>query len=185
MVLGLKIPAPLEPRRRSRINRAPSPVLAYAVPWLSVAFASLATGWVVIAAIPVMPPLGYLMLVGWRQLRPGLLPAWAGLPLGLADDLVSGQPVGSAVMLWSLTLLLLDAIEARWPWRHFAIEWAVAAILIVLYLLAGAIIASGTGAGWLPGVAQQMAITVLAYPLAARAVALCDNLRLAKLRKLG
>jgi len=185
MALSLKVPAPLDPDRRKRINRAPSPVLAYTVPWLSVVLASAASGWITIAATPVVPPLGILMLVGWRQLRPGLLPAWAGLPLGLFDDLVSGQPAGSAVLLWSLTLLALDMIEARWPWRNFVIEWAVAAVLIALYLIAGAVIASGIDhAGWLPAVAAQIAMSSLGYPIAARAVARCDQLRLARLRKL-
>lgn len=186
MALPVRLPSLLDPRGRNRINRAPSPVLAYAVPWLSVALASAASGWVTIAATPAIPPLGFLVLVAWRQLRPGLLPAWAGLPLGLLDDLVSGQPAGSAVLLWSLALLALDAIEARWPWRNFVIEWAVAAVLIALDLFAGAMIASGAdAAGWLPAVAVQTIVSALVYPIAGRAVARCDQLRLARLRKLG
>jgi rod shape-determining protein MreD len=186
MALSIKLPGPLDPNRRKRINRAPSPVLAYTVPWLSVILASAASGWITIAAAPVVPPFGFLVLVGWRQLRPGLLPAWAGLPLGLFDDCVSGQPAGSAVLLWSLALLALDMIEARWPWRNFVIEWAVATVLIALYLFAGALIASGADpAGWFPAVAAQIAVSVLGYPIAARVVAQCDRLRLARLRKLG
>lgn len=186
MALRFKLPDNLLPPPTGAINRAPSPVLAYAVPWLTVALASAMTGWVTIAAMPLVPPLGLLMLVGWRQLHPGLLPVWAGLPLGLVDDLVSGQPVGSAVLLWSLAMLLLESIEARWPWRNFAIEWAVAAMVIVACLLGGAVIASGVRSlGWLPGVGVQAALSVLAYPLAGRAVAWCDRVRLAPLRKLG
>ncbi len=89
---------------RKRINRAPSPFIARGLPWLSIMLASLVPGWLVIASAPVMPPLGFLVLVAWRQLRPGLLPVWAGLPLGLFDDLYSGQPLGSAVLLWSLAI---------------------------------------------------------------------------------
>ncbi|MDE2403445.1 MAG: rod shape-determining protein MreD [Sphingomonadales bacterium] len=176
----------LDARFRKRINRAPSPLLAHGAPWLTVMLGSLAAGWLAIARTPVMPPLGYLVLIGWRQLRPGVLPVWAGLPLGLADDLVSGQPAGSAVLLWSLTLLGLEAIEARWPWRNFGIEWAVAAGLIALYLLGAAMLASGTARiDWLPGVLVQIVVSVLAYPPAARAVAAFDRLRLARFRNLG
>ena len=70
-------------------------------------------GWLLIASAPVLPPLGFLAFVAWRQLRPGLLPVWAGLPLGLFDDLFSGQPFGTAVMLWSIAAIVLDVIEAR------------------------------------------------------------------------
>ena len=70
-----------------RINRAPSPFIARSVPWLSIMLASLLPAWLLIASAPVMPPIAFLMLLAWRQLRPGLLPVWAGLPLGLFDDL--------------------------------------------------------------------------------------------------
>jgi len=59
---------------RKRINRAPSPIIARGLPWLSIMLASLVPGWLVVASAPVMPPLGFLVLVAWRQLRPGLLP---------------------------------------------------------------------------------------------------------------
>ncbi|MBU6269290.1 MAG: rod shape-determining protein MreD [Sphingomonadales bacterium] len=176
----------LDARFRKRINRAPSPFIAHAVPWLTVVLGSLLSGWLTIAATPLVPPLGYLTLIGWRQLRPGVLPVWAGLPLGLADDAVSGQPAGSAVLLWSLTLLALDFIEARWPWRSFGIEWAVAAAMIVVCLLVGALLASGAGTfAWLPGVLVQAALAVLAYPPVARTVAGCDRLRLVRFREIG
>ena len=84
---------------RQRINRAPSPVLAVGLPWLSIMVSSIASTILVIASAPVMPPLGFLAYLAWRQLRPGLLPMWAGLPLGVVDDLYSGQPFGSAVLL--------------------------------------------------------------------------------------
>lgn len=186
MGMRLKLPGKLLPPSPGAINRAPSPVLAYAVPWITVMLGSMATGWVAIAQAPLVPPLGLLMLIGWRQLRPGLLPVWAGLPLGFFDDLVSGQPMGSAVLLWSLAMLLLESIESRWPWRSFAIEWAVATLAIAACLFGGALIAGGGRPGdWLPGVALQAALSVLAYPLAGRMVAWWDRIRLAPLRKLG
>ena len=75
---------PLHEQTRSRINRAPSPVLAVATPWLLVMLGSLSPALPVIASAPVVPPLGFLVLMAWAQLPPGLLPVWAGVPLGRA-----------------------------------------------------------------------------------------------------
>jgi len=186
MIGSLNFTRQIAVRFRKRINRAPSPALAYLTPWVSVMLCSLAASWVTIADAPVVPPLGYLLLLGWRQLHPGLLPVWAGLPLGLFDDLVSGQPAGSGVLLWSLSMLALEAIEARWPWRNFAIEWVVAAAMIAICLVAGGLLASGAGnLGWLPAVLVQVVVSVLAYPIMARLVAWFDRLRLVRFRKLG
>ena len=166
-----------------RLNRAPSPFLAYLLPWLAIALASVAPAWPVIASFPLMPPLGFLMLLGWRQLHPGLLPVWAGLPLGLLDDLVSGQPAGSGVLLWSATLLGLEAIELRWPWRNFLVEWAVSGAIIAAYLVIAGLIANGiTRADWLMVILPQMLVSILVYPLIGRVVAWLDRLRLAQFR---
>ncbi len=78
----------------------------------------------------MLPPFGFMLLVAWRQVRPGLLPVWAGLPLGLFDDIYSGQPFGSAMLLWSLAMILLELVEARFPWRNFLLDWLVSAVLI-------------------------------------------------------
>lgn len=66
----------------------------------SILAGSLVTLLPVVATVPFLPPFGLLMFLGWRLLRPGALPVWAAAPLGLFDDLVSGQPLGSAVLLW-------------------------------------------------------------------------------------
>ena len=54
-----------EPGRQ--INRVHSPLLARAVPWLTVALASIMQTMPVIAAAPVVPPLGFMFLLAWRQ----------------------------------------------------------------------------------------------------------------------
>lgn len=96
---------------RKRINRAPSPIVANGLPWLTIMLASMASFSPVIASAPVMPPLAYMMLLAWRMLRPGMLPVWAGLPLGFVDDLYSGQPFGSGIVLWSATMLAMEIID--------------------------------------------------------------------------
>src|SRR5690606_36356273 len=103
----------------SRINRAHSAWLAYGLPWASILLGSLSPWLPIIAPAPVLPPLGLMMMLGWRLVRPGLLPLWAGLPLGLFDDLYSGQPIGSGVLLFSLILIGIELLEIRFPWRSF------------------------------------------------------------------
>jgi rod shape-determining protein MreD len=168
-----------EATARPRINRKPSPLLARALPWLAIMLGSVVPGWVLIASAPVLPPLGFLMFVAWRQLRPGLLPVWAGLPLGIFDDLFSGQPFGTAVLLWSIAAIALDVIEARLPWRNFLTEWLVAVGLIIAYIALCLGISNIAGASApLRIVGPQLLISVLSYPLVGRFVALVDRLRL-------
>ncbi|GGB97710.1 hypothetical protein GCM10011494_15220 [Novosphingobium endophyticum] len=171
------------PRRsalpRSRINRVPSPLVAHSLPWLTIMLASVLPGWIVIASAPVLPPLGFLMFVSWRQLRPGLLPIWAGLPLGIVDDLYSGQPFGSAVLLWSLAAIVLEVVEARLPWRNFLTEWLVAIGLIVAYIVFSLVLANVAGASSsLHVIVPQMVISILSFPLVGLIVAKVDRIRL-------
>ena len=171
---------------RARINRAPSPLLALSLPWIVIALMSVLSTIAFIASAPVVPPLGFLAYVAWRQLRPGLLPVWAGLPLGAFDDLFSGQPFGSAVMLWSLATIMLDMVETRLPWRNFVTEWIVAAVLIAFYISAGLALANLAFAKTpLLFVVPQICISILIYPLIGRAVALFDRIRLMPISDVG
>lgn len=168
-----------ESAAKPRINREPSVLVASGLPWLTVMLASLAPGLMLIASAPVLPPLGFLAFVAWRQLRPGLLPVWAGLPLGLFDDLFSGQPFGCAVMLWSVAAIVLDVIEARLPWRNFLTEWLVAIGLIIAYIALCLGISNLAGASApLRIIGPQLVISVFSYPLVGRLVALVDRFRL-------
>lgn len=162
------------------INRGPSTLLAVALPLLLVMAGSLSPTWPIIAAGPVVPPLGFILLLAWQHLRPGLFPVWAGLPLGLFDDLFSGQPLGSAVLLWSLAMILLDILEARFPWRGVVQNWLVGGAIITGYVLLCAQLAGGID---LPLLLPQIALSILAYPLAARLVGAVDRLRLIPIRK--
>lgn len=173
------LPRALQHFDKPRINRMPSPALALALPWVLVMLGSLSPLLPLIASAPVVPPFGFLFLVAWQQLRPGLFPAWAGLPLGLFDDLFSGQPLGSAVLLWSVAMIALDVIETRFPWRGFWLNWLVSAGIIATYLLLALQIANlgGGNAGPLVLIPQAI-VAVLTYPLAARLVGLFDRVRL-------
>lgn len=179
-----RLPRQISDPFRARLNRAPSPLIAIVLPWASVMLGSLSPTWPLIASAPLLPPLGFLILIAWRQLRPGLLPVWAGLPLGLFDDLYSGQPLGSAVLLWSIALIVLEVIELRFPWRNFLIDWLVATGLILAYLPTAMGLALGTPPSPMV-LAPQILVTVFAYPLIGRLVALFDKLRLVPFRSIG
>ncbi|MEO0063327.1 MAG: hypothetical protein RLZZ08_1887 [Pseudomonadota bacterium] len=181
----------IDPRSRrdkfgSKINRIHSPALAYSVPWLSIMLASLTPFLPIIAPAPVLPPLAFLLLLGWRFLRPGLLPPWAGLPLGMFDDLYSGQPFGSGILLFSLALLAVEIIEFKFPWRNVWIDWLTAGGLTVAYLIGAALISGGAIKPLESTVIiPQVLISVLLFPLLARVVAGLDRFRLTRIRRIG
>lgn len=184
MILGKLAPSP-EDLVRKRINRAPLTTLATGLPWVTIMLASMASFSPVIGSAPVMPPLAYMMLLAWRMMRPSLLPIWAGLPLGLFDDLYSGQPFGSGIVLWSATMLAMEVIDERFLWRGFAQDWLAACGLIVGYLLLCASIA-GLATGYpLPLVIGPQVLVALAlYPVVTSVVALLDRIRLLPLKRL-
>lgn len=182
---------PINPRARrdafgSKINRDHSPLLAYAIPWLSILLASLTPLLPIIASAPIVPPLAFMFLLAWRLMRSGLLPTWAGLPLGAFDDLFSGQPFGSAILLFSLTLIGIELIELRLPWRGFVLDWLLASAILTIYLAASALLSGGhVTPVHLPIIVPQLLLTVVFYPVVARLVALLDRLRLLRVRRLG
>lgn len=176
------------PRARSdaygrRINREHSPVVALALPWLSILVGSLLPMFFIATALPLAPPTGYLMLLAWRLVRPGLLPVWAGFPLGLFDDLFSGQPLGSAAVLWSLTMIALELLDRRIPWRSFPQEWAVAAIAMLGYLGASFLVSGAPPtAPAMVALGPQALLSVSLFPAAARFASALDRLRLTRWR---
>lgn len=178
----VKSPEELVPKR---INRAPLPALAIGLPWVTIMLASMASFSPVVASAPVIPPLSYMMLLAWRMLRPGMLPIWAGLPLGFIDDLYSGQPFGSGIVLWSGAMLAMELIDERFLWRGFGQDWLAACGLISAYLLVCALIA-GIATGYpLPLVIlPQLLISLALYPVVTRLVALFDRIRLLPLKRL-
>ena len=173
-------------RLRKRINRAPSPILSRGVPWASVMLLSLVPFAPQFVSAPIMPPLAFMALLAWRMLRPGMLPVWAGAPLGAFDDLYSGQPFGSAVLLWSCAMLMMELVDIRLRWRGFVQDWALAAALIAAYLVLATLVSNlAGGAAPLRTIVPQVALAVIAHPLVTSLVAALDRLRLLPLRKVG
>ncbi|MBI0474748.1 rod shape-determining protein MreD [Sphingomonas sp. MA1305] len=159
--------------------RAPLPPgRARAVPWISVLAASLVGAVLpVVASLALLPPLGLIMLLTWRLLARFALRPWAAAPLGFVDDLVSGQPLGSAVLLWSACFLAIDLIEQRLVFRDFWQDWLIASGALAFCLIAGRWIALPFGARVDTVLVAQIVIAVLLFPLSARLVAWIDRKR--------
>ncbi len=183
----MKIPVttirlPTRPVREyeSRFDREQSLLKMLAIPIASVAIASMITALPIFTKEPLLPPLGLLMFLSWRLMRPGLLPVWSGVPFGLMDDVFSGQPFGSAGLLWSLAMLFIEIIDSRAIWRDHLQDWVIAAILIAAVLLGGLWIAGMAHAAPEPIVLlPQIILSILLYPLAVRICARLDSWRLA------
>lgn len=182
---------PINPRARrdafgSKINRDHSALLAFGVPWLSIVLGSLTPLLPIIAPAPIVPPLAYMLLLAWRLMRPGLLPLWAGLPLGAFDDLFSGQPFGSGVLLFSLTLIGIELLDMRFPWRSFWQDWIIAVGLLAAYLVLAALVSGARVDGELYyALMPQFVLSIVMFPLVARIVSMLDRLRLLRVRRLA
>jgi len=170
----------------SRINRTHWPVLAYGLPWVSIMLGSLTPWLPIIAPAPVLPPLGLMMLLAWRLLRPGLLPLWAGFPLGLFDDLYSGQPFGCGILLFSIALIAIELVEIRFPWRNFWLDWLTATGILVPYVVVAALVSgSEMTLVQLTVITPQILLSVMLFPIVARVVAVLDRLRLMRVRRIA
>lgn len=153
---------------------------ARATPIVSTMIASLIPSLVpVIAQAPILPPLGLMTLLAWRLLRPGYWAVWAPLPLGFFDDLVSGQPVGSAMLCWTLAFLAIEASERSSLWRDYWQDWLYAAIAIAGCLAVGYLFALFAGARMpILGLVPQLLASILFFPAVARLCARLDIWRL-------
>lgn len=150
------------------------PTRFWLLPVASVIGGSLVTIVPFVATFPVLPPFGLMVLAAWRLMRPEALRVWAPIPFGFFDDLVSGQPIGSAVMLWSAAFLAIEMLDQRLVERDYWQDWVLAAGAIAFVLIGGRLIATGLEAHVDTLLLFQVIIAVLLYPFVARLVAWLD-----------
>lgn len=149
------------------------------IPAASVVAGSLVSLAPLVAQAPILPPIGFMLFLCWRFLRPEIWPLWAGLPLGLFDDLMSGNPLGTAMLLWTVTLLAFEFAENRTLWRDYWMDWVVATAVLSLYILLTMALSAFTGGGWLIApLLPQILVSVLLVPLMLRFCAMLDGWRL-------
>ena len=161
-----------------RSYRPLPPIARLALPTLSVMLGSLTVLAPIVATVPVLPPFGLLMLVAWRLLRGDLIAPWAGIPLGLFDDLFSGAPLGTGMASWTAVLLAIEAIDQRWLFRDAWQDWGVAGVLIAAQLIASWALGGLVGSIPLPYfLVPQWLTAMLCYPLAMRLAAWLDRRR--------
>jgi rod shape-determining protein MreD len=161
-----------------RLNQGEQHWAVLVIPTLSVLLGSLTSVLPHIALYPLLPPFGLLLLIGWRLLVRDLWSAWAGLPLGFFDDLLSGQPMGSAMLLWTLALLALGLCDRWMMWRDYRQDWAIASLLTILALLGGLGIANMAG-GQTSALylIPQIIFSLLFFPLIVRICGALDRFR--------
>jgi rod shape-determining protein MreD len=163
-----------------RIGQGPRVGAAY-LPAASVVAASMLSALPIVSTSGWYPEFGFLALIAWRLLRSDPWPAWWAAPLGFANDLITGAPIGLSVALWTATMILLDLVDRRTIWRDYWIEWALAALLLLLNELVERWVAGMMGAAVpIVSIAPPLLISVFAFPIAAWAVARIDRWRLGR-----
>ena len=163
-----------------RIGKGPRVAAAY-IPAASVVAASMLSALPIVSTSGWYPEFGFLALIAWRLLRSDPWPAWWAAPLGFANDLITGAPIGLSVAWWTATMLLLDLVDRRTIWRDYWIEWALAAVLLLLNEAVERWVAGMMGAA-LPvaSIAPPLLISIFAFPIAAWVVARLDHWRLGR-----
>ena len=161
-----------------RLNRGPRRGVTIIPAASVVAFSALAI-LPVVAGRGGWPDFGFLMLIAWRLLRADAWPAWWAAPMGFANDLLVGTPIGLSVALWTAVMLAMDLVDRRTQWRDYWIEWAMAAILILAseafeWKVAGWSGAPVPFAHMLPSIV----VSILSFPLFAFIASRLDRWRL-------
>ena len=154
---------------------------ALVIPAISVVAGSLCSLLPIVAELGWAPDFGFLMLLGWRLLRADAWPAWWAAPLGLANDLITGAPIGQSIALWAAVMLLLDLADRRTLWRDYWVEWLLAALFItVSEWFAWRVAALGGARLPFAAMVPPTILSIFAFPLAGGIVALLDRWRLGR-----
>lgn len=163
---------------QSKIGRQPSQFRIKVAPPVTVVLGSMVTALPIITDFPILPPMGLLVLLAWRLIRPGYWAVWAGFPLGVIDDIFSGQPLGSAAFLWSVIFILLEAVDRRAVRRDYWQDWLIASTATIIVLTGGMLIVDlHSNILRLDLLVPQILLSVFLYPFVARLIGSIDNWR--------
>lgn len=165
---------------RHRIGQGPRSGASF-IPAVTVVAASLLSALPIVSTSGWFPDFGFLALIGWRLLRSDPWPAWWAAPLGLANDLITGGPVGLSVALWTATMIAMEVVDRRTMWRDYWIEWVLAAILLLTSETAEWFVSALLGAA-LPFLTMipPLLISIFLFPIAAWLIAQLDRWRLGR-----
>ena len=165
----------------ARLNKGPRSGFEY-VPAITVVVGSFFSLLPIVSSTGWWPDVGLLMLLGWRLLRADAWPAWWAAPLGFANDLIVGNPLGLSIALWSAIMIAMDILDRRTMWRDYWIEWAIAALFIGLAEVAQWRVAALLGAPvpFALSAAPAAVISILCFPVAAFLASRIDRWRLGR-----
>lgn len=167
--------------KTAQIGRGPRLGAEY-IPAASVILGSLIAVLPIVSARGWWPDAGLLMLIGWRLLRADAWPAWWAAPLGFANDLIAGTPIGLSVAVWAAVMIAMDVLDRRTMWRDYWIEWAIACVIIGLAEIAQWRVAAIMGAS-IPlsmSAGPAILVSILCFPIAAYIAARLDRWRLGR-----
>jgi rod shape-determining protein MreD len=165
---------------KRRIGQGPRPFAQF-IPAATVVVASLLAALPVVSTSGWYPDFGFLALLSWRLLRSDPWPPWWAFPLGLVNDLFTGNPIGFSVALWSATMFALDLVDRRTMWRDYWIEWGLAAVLIAIDEWLQWRLARAVGAG-IPftKMLPPLIISICVFPMSAWLASRIDVWRLGR-----
>lgn len=161
-----------------KIGKGPLPIAAY-VPLVSVVAGTLLSALPIVSGTGWFPDFGFLMLIAWRLYRDDVWPSWWAAPLGFANDLLAGYPLGLSVTVWTAAMLALDLLDRRTIWRDYWIEWILASLLVLFSKSADWQVAAWMGARVpFSFMVPPILFSIGAFPVAAWVVARLDAWRL-------
>lgn len=135
---------------------------------LTIVLGSMVTLLPFVATVTFLPPFGLMMLLGWRLARGDAMKVWMPVPLGFFDDMVSGQPLGSAMLFWTMCVLAIEVFDTRLVWRDFWQDWLIASGAIAFCLIAGRLVATPIYAHVDTALLFQIVISAALFPVIAR-----------------
>ncbi|MFC4350167.1 rod shape-determining protein MreD [Fodinicurvata halophila] len=115
---------------------------------------------------PVVPSLAMPAVYYWVVFRPDLMPLWATFLIGLIQDLLTGVPLGTGIMMLLVLHLLVTGQRRIFTTATFAMLWVIFALFAALvyalgWVLAALLMPMTPSEG---PVILQYALTVASYP---------------------